>query len=1242
MENGRRKSQGGDRDTREIPDRSLRRRSLKLSGDELLSQRWQPGFQGLTIRAVTPDPPSRDHDINSSIYNLAMTSSPTSSPQISPLGPREEKPRAWSHNIISSHPTSSNSRTPSLSVRDSAARPRTRTLDERTRDLSPPATASRTRHRINSVHFTSPSAVREREQDAIHQKGRITSGLTFASVAAGFQPFATSSERKGGEGRHRFMRRSRRPSSPNPHYPSSCDSLPTPIATSDANKILQLMKTLCGRMRGFLDYISGEGAIWHSGYCSIDEDSGSLICDPREPGTRPRTLIPDLRGCHVRTSITAEDATPLLGVSPRSGGMELRLRISDPDEFESWLAAFLCWQPIRPKGAQNKMTKHHNSYSSDRRLGDRRRSDASLSKDSAIIKVGKMMLWDKGISSGPSSPIAWEKSFKDSSQSWRRVSCILQENGEFKLYTELDVSLVAVIQLSQLSRCAIQKLDQSVLDQEFCIAIYPQYTSASTALSLIRPLYLSMESRVLFEVWLVLLRAFTIPELYGPEQIKSDENLTSSQTLRELFATPTTDMFRVERSLYLRIIEAKLKSLGTENVIVEPSSKSRPINIAWDASVGNYHSEVLLDGEVRAKTGLKTNTKNPFWREDYDFSDLPAVISSTAVVLKRRDDDYGPNDKLGHSKHAEPHSNKNKSSGSVSDAVLTPAVTCGIVDIFLDDLPNGKEVEKWWPIVDRTHDTVGELLLKVRADELVVLMSGDYQALSDLLHRFINGLTPVIARYLPTQLRQLSETLLDIFQVSGNASEWLMALVEEEIDATQKDTPTRRFRFGKSRVGSSDSYDSASEREKILRDLGKSANIEANLLFRGNSLLTKALEIHMSRLGREYLLDTLGEKLREIEENDLDCEVDPGRITSLDYLDKNWRNLLLSTEEMWKLISTSASRCPPELRLIFRRVRACAEDRYGDFLRTVTYSSISGFLFLRFFCPAVLNPKLFGLMNDHPRPRAQRTFTLIAKSLQGLANMTSFGVKEPWMVRMNQFLTSNRQSFKEYIENICDISPDSRLFAIPPSYATPITILARLPPTSREGFPSLPYLIDQPRTFSMLVNLWLEHSTEARKSATLEGDILTFHHLCVDLQQRAKDCLLKAEQAERPTSLLSLKWEEMIEQLEHTSSSLDASYNHSSRQGRFEETTTLATIESTPPGSSGSFGGWDMANQQAKKGQDHNYEDSISPLQAIGESLERPISRDSSMHKLSEFVGGFRRDRRKEKSRKGQTEEEPS
>jgi len=136
---------------------------------------------------------------------------------------------------------------------------------------------------------------------------------------------------------------------------------------------------------------------------------------------------------------------------------------------------------------------------------------------------------------------------------------------------------------------------------------------------------------------------------------------------------------------------------------------------------------------------------------------------------------------------------------------------------------------------------------------------------------------------------------------------------------------------------------------------------------------------------------------------------------------------------------------------------------------------------------------------------------------------------------MNAFLTSSRQEFKTFIDSICSISPERATSAIPPSYATPITILARLPPTSREGFPSLPYLIDHARNFAALVTLWLNATQEATASHEgFEGGLAKFHDLCLGLEKKTAEALAKAEQAERPSGQLEVKWEELVEQMEHS------------------------------------------------------------------------------------------------------------
>ena len=47
--------------------------------------------------------------------------------------------------------------------------------------------------------------------------------------------------------------------------------------------------------------------------------------------------------------------------------------------------------------------------------------------------------------------------------------------------------------------------------------------------------------------------------------------------------------------------------------------------------------------------------------------------------------------------------------------------------------------------------------------------------------------------------------------------------------------------------------------------------------------------------------------------------------------------------------------------------------------QNVPYLAVSGFLFLRFFVPAVLSPKLFALREEHPDQRTERTLKLLAK-----------------------------------------------------------------------------------------------------------------------------------------------------------------------------------------------------------------------------------------------------------------------
>lgn len=135
----------------------------------------------------------------------------------------------------------------------------------------------------------------------------------------------------------------------------------------------------------------------------------------------------------------------------------------------------------------------------------------------------------------------------------------------------------------------------------------------------------------------------------------------------------------------------------------------------------------------------------------------------------------------------------------------------------------------------------------------------------------------------------------------------------------------------------------------------------------------------------------------------------------------------------------------------------------------------------------------------------------------------------------NAFLTSHRQQFKDFIDNICSIptSTSPLQMHIHPNYSTPIAIIGRMPLPAREGFPSLPYLIDHARSFANLVDLWLENTKSLAGSLSSEGsgDIGKFHELCVALKDRTSDVVAKAERAERPNHSFEPKWEQLVDEL---------------------------------------------------------------------------------------------------------------
>lgn len=150
---------------------------------------------------------------------------------------------------------------------------------------------------------------------------------------------------------------------------------------------------------------------------------------------------------------------------------------------------------------------------------------------------------------------------------------------------------------------------------------------------------------------------------------------------------------------------------------------------------------------------------------------------------------------------------------------------------------------------------------------------------------------------------------------------------------------------------------------KALADHEISKLTDPTTIFRGNTLVSKMMDEAMRLSGLHYLHSTLRPIVEAILAEKKPCEIDPTRVKDKSMVDANLVHLQDYVERVFNAIMNSAVRCPPVLCQIFHDLRECAA-KYFPQNKEVRYSVVSGFIFLRFFAPAILGPKLFDLTTE--------------------------------------------------------------------------------------------------------------------------------------------------------------------------------------------------------------------------------------------------------------------------------------
>jgi len=187
----------------------------------------------------------------------------------------------------------------------------------------------------------------------------------------------------------------------------------------------------------------------------------------------------------------------------------------------------------------------------------------------------------------------------------------------------------------------------------------------------------------------------------------------------------------------------------------------------------------------------------------------------------------------------------------------------------------------------------------------------------------------------------------------------------------------------------------------------------ANILFRGDSFASRVMTAYGAFAGADYLMQVLTKPLKKVMDNEEPCEIDSRLLKPEQNAKKSVDKFIELTESILTAILESANYIPTEFRKICFNLYTSVTDKFPARKLTV----VSGFIFLRFYCPAVASPTTFGLIDDVISPTKKRFFMNAAKTLQKLANGLRFHKEDPMYV-LNPLIEKHLKSVSAFLQQL--------------------------------------------------------------------------------------------------------------------------------------------------------------------------------------------------------------------------------
>ncbi|KAH7883586.1 Rho GTPase activation protein [Phlebopus sp. FC_14] len=635
---------------------------------------------------------------------------------------------------------------------------------------------------------------------------------------------------------------------------------------------------------------------------------------------------------------------------------------------------------------------------------------------------------------------------------WRPSICkILDEDDNCSLNIYVDETILyQTIYVHMLNHTDIRHADPSLFLRKNCIGISSaggqRWSSAVSS----EPIYLHFDDPDACSTWLVLLRSYAKPEIYGQPFIPFDGGL-----------------YRMWRQVELTIIQGR--DIGSQKPFVDVMSSSatlgEDIRAESDPADSTVFCEVYINDNLCGRTTVK-GIGTPDWHERFTFSDLPPFEALEISLWKEKR--------------------------------LVKPMALGSVRVALTNFRRGEDVEGWFPLTQSSGGIgrmqAGDIRMKLKVDEEIILPHTCYSGLLTVLHaRNVLEWMKDFERKL--QLRALSEQLICVAIAKNVLVEHITEYVDCEVDGTSGSHNTI-FRgntiFTKTMELAMEFYGraflEASIGQIIRRLCSEKIAIEVDPVRSGKG--SKDVE-----RGVEQLIEWCQAIWDSIYANRGNCPPEMRKLF----------------EHVRKLVESRYKGGQGKQRdLPYQGVSAFCFLRF--IVPAILYPHLFGLYpgivfnhrgYVEFYrCPGL------------PGATVQRSLTLIAKVIQSLANLNAVWLllltyvqmndadtqtvqRETFMQGVKHFLQRNLSAMVDYILVISSPAPDAHsTHSGQPAFShqrlTVVNTLhqrgATLPVLDREAIPLLPHVLDIPRHLACICSYLLRSARLASsRSKSFEG-----------------------------------------------------------------------------------------------------------------------------------------------------------